>query len=43
MWLWNWVAVDLFGAPVIGYWTAFGLQWLRNLLFGTTVTVKGKS
>ena len=26
MWLWNWIAVSLFGAPVIGYWTAFGLQ-----------------
>lgn len=43
MWLWNWVAVDLFGVPAIGYWTAFGLQWLCNLLFGRTVTVKGKS
>lgn len=43
MWLWNWVAVDLFGAPAIGYWTAFGLQWLCHLLFGRTVTVKGKS
>lgn len=43
MWLWNWIAVDLFGAPTIGYWTAFGLQWLCNLLFGRTVTVKGKS
>ena len=43
MLLWNWVAVDLFGVPAIGYWTAFGLQWLCNLLFGRTVTVKGKS
>ena len=43
MWLWNWVAVGLFGAPVIGYWTAFGLQWLCHILFGHTVTVRSKS
>lgn len=43
MWLWNWIAVDLFGAPVIGYWTAFGLQWLCNILFGRIVTVRSKS
>jgi hypothetical protein len=40
MWLWNWIAVDLFGLPVIGYWTAFGLQWLCHILFGRTVTVR---
>lgn len=40
MWLWNWIAVDLFGVPVIGYWTAFGLQWLCHILFGRTVTVR---
>lgn len=43
MWLWNWIAVDLFGASVIGYWTAFGLQWLCHILFGHTVTVRSKS
>ena len=43
MWLWNWIAVDLFGLPAIGYWTAFGLQWLCRRLFGRTVTIKGKS
>lgn len=43
MWLWNWIAVDLFGAPVIGYWTAFGIQWLCHILFGRTVTVRSKS
>ena len=43
MWLWNWIAVDFFGAPVIGYWTAFGLQWLCHILFGHTVTVRSKS
>ena len=40
MWLWNWIAVGLFAAPVIGYWEAFGLQWLCHILFGRTVTVK---
>jgi len=43
MWLWNWIAVSLFGAPVIGYWTAFGLQWLCHILFGHTVIVRSKS
>ena len=40
MWLWNWVAVDLFGVPVIGYWTAFGLQWLCTILFGRTRIIR---
>ena len=43
MWLWNWIAVGLFNAPVIGYWTAFGLQWRCHILFGHTVTVRSKS
>ena len=43
MWLWNWIAVGLFGAPVISYWTAFGLQWLCHILFGRTVTIRSKS
>ena len=43
MWLWNWIAVSLFNAPVIGYWTAFGLQWLCHILFGRIVTVRSKS
>ena len=43
MWLWNWIAVSLFNAPVIGYWTAFGLQWLCHILFGSKVVVRGKS
>ena len=34
MWLWNWIAVGLFGAPVITFWQAFGIGWLCNLLFG---------
>lgn len=43
MWLWNWIAVSLFNAPVIGYWTAFGLQWLCHILFGSKVIVRSKS
>lgn len=38
MWLWNWIAVDLFALPVIGYWQAFGLEWLCNILFKPTIT-----
>lgn len=41
MWLWNWIAVDLFSLPVIGYWEAFGLEWLCQVLFGRVVTVRG--
>lgn len=41
MWLWNWIAVGLFAAPTIGFWEAFGLKWLCNLLFGHVVTTKG--
>ncbi len=42
MWLWNWVAVSLFNAPVISYWMAFGLQWLCNCLFGRTRIIERK-
>jgi hypothetical protein len=40
MLLWNWVAVELFGAPVLTFWVAFGLRWLCALLFQTRVNVK---
>lgn len=43
MFLWNWVAVGLFGAPVLGFWMAFGLRWLCSLLFKSKVTVNKKS
>ena len=43
MLLWNWIAVDLFGAPVLGFWMAFGLSWLCSLLFKSKVTVNKKS
>ena len=39
MLLWNWVAVELFGAPILTFWVAFGLRWLCVLLFKTRVTV----
>lgn len=40
MLLWNWVAVELFGAPVLTFWVAFGLRWLCSLLFKSKATVK---
>ena len=43
MFLWNWIAVGLFGAPVLGFWMAFGLYWLCSLLFRSNVTVNKKS
>lgn len=38
MLLWNWVAVDLFGAPTLTFWLAFGLRWLCRLLFKSSKT-----
>lgn len=32
MWLWNYAAVDVFHAPVIDFWHAFGLNFLCGLL-----------
>ena len=43
MLLWNWIAVELFGAPALGFWMAFGLRWLCSLLFKSKVTVNKKS
>jgi hypothetical protein len=39
MLLWNWIAVQLFGAPILTFWVAFGLRWLCVLLFKSHVTV----
>ena len=37
MLLWNWLAVSLLGAPVLGYWVCvgicFALHFLKDLLF----------
>lgn len=43
MLLWNWIAVGLFGAPVLSFWVAFGLSWLCSLLFKSKLTVNKKS
>ena len=43
MLLWNWVAVELFGAPVLSFWVAFGLRWLCSLLFNSIVNINKKS
>lgn len=40
MLLWNWVAVSLFGAPIVKFWTAFGLTWLCGLLFKSNIITK---
>ncbi len=34
MWLWNWLAPDLFGWHTIGFWQAIGLLALCRLLVG---------
>ena len=33
MWLWNWLMPVIFGLPEIGFWQAFGLLILSNILF----------
>lgn len=43
MLLWNWIAVGLFGAPVLSFWVAFGLRWLCSLLFKSKLTVNKKA
>lgn len=43
MLLWNWVAVNLFGAPALGFWIAFGLCLLCDLLFKSKATMNKKS
>lgn len=43
MLLWNWIAVGLFGAPILSFWVAFGLRWLCSLLFKSKLTVNKKS
>jgi hypothetical protein len=40
MWIWNWVAVDLFNAPAVDFWQMCGIHWLCTMLFGRTVTIK---
>lgn len=42
MWLWNWVAVDLFNAPVIGFWQACGLYWLSTIFFNHNIRIKSE-
>ena len=40
MWLWNWIAVSLFNAPVIGKRLPGHLKKLLHILFGRTVTIR---
>lgn len=42
MWLWNWVAVGVFGLPVVDFWAAFGIMILCRLLFANTSTERKK-
>ena len=37
MWLWNWLAPDIFGLPTIGYLHAMGLLVLTNMLCGAGI------
>ena len=44
MWLWNVVAVALFGLPVISYWQSCGSYIISNILFknGNSIKIGGK-
>lgn len=33
MWLWNWLMPGIFKLPAIGFWQAFGLLLLPQILF----------
>jgi hypothetical protein len=41
MLLWNWLAVELFSAPVLGYWVCVGIMFaiwfIRQIVFGKKV------
>lgn len=41
-WLWNWLAVGLFHAPVVGYWQAMGMTLFLAFVgnFFRSVTTK---
>ena len=42
MLLWNWVAVSLFGVPVLTFWLSVGLVLLLHVLVGLVkITVSG--
>lgn len=42
MLLWNWLAVELFGANILGYWVCvgivFALNFVSRLVFGRSST-----
>jgi hypothetical protein len=44
--LWNWLAVDLFGAKVLGYWVCVGLMFALHFIkwevLGYPISVKSK-
>jgi hypothetical protein len=41
MLLWNWLVVELFGAPTLGYWLCVGIMFaiwfIRQIVFGKKV------
>ena len=40
LWLWNIIAIPVFGAPVITYWQMYGLMILIRLILPTATTAK---
>lgn len=44
--LWNWLAVSLFGAPEVSFWTAWGIcfaiGFIKNLIFPSHKTINFK-
>ena len=39
MLLWNWLAVEIFAFATIGFWQAFGILLICNILFGGVRTI----
>ena len=40
LWLWNVIAIPVFGAPVITYWQMYGLMILIRLILPTSTSTK---
>ena len=42
LWLWNAIAIPVFGAPALGYWQMYGLILLLRLIVPTSISAGSK-
>lgn len=40
LWLWNIIAIPIFGAPALTFWQMYGLMWLVRLFFPRNIRAK---